>query len=84
MHLSAPFMRTLIPFIHFLFALAQHNKPYLVFFIYKELNVDHNDCSFKKCLVLYVKLPMFFYKLVFIVSITFYQIFITTPFFVVV
>ena len=46
-------MRTLISFIHFLFAFPQHNKPYLTLLINKELKIKYNAFSFKKCLVLY-------------------------------
>ena len=67
MHLSALFMRTLISFIRFLFALPQHNKPYLTLLISKELKIKYNAFSFKKCLVLYYILNVFC-NFVFIVS----------------
>ena len=41
MHLSALFMITLISFIHFLFALPQHNKPYLTLLKSKELKIKY-------------------------------------------
>ena len=67
MHLRALFIGTLILFIHFLFALLKHNKPFLTLLISKELKIKYNDFSFKKCLVLY-NISKVFCNFVFIVS----------------
>ena len=67
MHLSALFIRTLISYIHFLFALCRHNKPYLTLLTSKELNIKYNAFLLKKYLVLY-NTPNVFANFVFIVS----------------
>ena len=67
MHLSALLKLTLVSYINLLFALPQHNKPYLWLLINRVLKIKYNAFLFKKFVVLWNK-PNIYCDFVFIVS----------------